>query len=118
MAKKLDKVDVVIVGSGWAGGITAAELAKKGYQVVGLERGRDQQHEDVIAAKDELRYARRHEMMQDLTKETVTIRNNLDEEAAPIRSNDNFVIGTDTGGMSVHWNGVTFRWLPYDFEIY
>lgn len=33
MAKKLDKVDVVIVGTGWAGSIPAAELAKEGYQV-------------------------------------------------------------------------------------
>ena len=29
MAKELDKVDVVIVGSGWAGGITAAELSNE-----------------------------------------------------------------------------------------
>lgn len=30
MAKKLDKVDVVVVGTGWAGGIVSAELAKAG----------------------------------------------------------------------------------------
>lgn len=29
MAIKLDKVDVVVVGTGWAGGIPSAELAKK-----------------------------------------------------------------------------------------
>lgn len=119
MAKKLDEVDVVIIGSGFAGGIPAAELSKKGYKVVVLERGKDQKTEDFIGSKDELRYARRNEIIQDLSKESFTIRNTKDETATPIRANDSsFYIGTNTGGMSLHWGGVTHRWLPYDFEIY
>src|SRR5690625_7449844 len=112
MAIKLDKVDAVIIGSGWSGGIVAAELAKAGYKVVGLERGKDQSVEDFIGAKDELRYSRRTEMTQDLTKESFTVRNNPDETAIPLRGKAGFNIGTNTGGMSVHWTGVTFRWLP------
>lgn len=118
VAKKLDKVEVVIVGSGWSGGIPAAELAKKGYKVVVLERGKDQLTEDFAGSKDELRYSRRYDMMQDLTKETITSRNELDETAYPVRKNENAIMGTNTGGTSVHWNGATFRWWPYDFEIY
>src|SRR5262252_3338544 len=34
-----EKTDVVIVGAGAAGGILAAELAKAGMKVIGLERG-------------------------------------------------------------------------------
>ena len=34
-----EKTDVVIVGVGAAGGIIAAELAKSGLRVIGLERG-------------------------------------------------------------------------------
>ena len=34
-----EKTDVVIVGVGAAGGILAAELAKAGMKVIGLERG-------------------------------------------------------------------------------
>ena len=34
-----EKTDVVIVGVGAAGGIIAAELAKAGMKVIGLERG-------------------------------------------------------------------------------
>jgi gluconate 2-dehydrogenase alpha chain len=30
MAEELDKVEVVVVGTGWAGGIISAELAKAG----------------------------------------------------------------------------------------
>ncbi|TMN23167.1 GMC family oxidoreductase [Lentibacillus cibarius] len=118
MAQKLDKVDAVIVGSGWAGGIIAAELTKKGYNVVGLERGVDKDQEDYIGTKDELRFSRRYEMMQHLNKETITSRNNQDATALPVRTNENALFGTNTGGSGVHWNGVNFRFLPYDFEIY
>lgn len=118
MAEKLEKVDVVILGSGWAGGIVAAELAKKGYKVVGLERGEEQKVEDFVNGKDELRYSQRYELMQDLTKETITARGGLKDEALPVRTNQNALLGTDVGGAGVHWNGVNFRFLPYDFEIY
>lgn len=114
----MNKVDAVIVGSGWAGGIVAAELSKKGYKVVGLERGEDKKHEDYVGSKDELRYSMRYEMMQDLTKETLTSRNSADKTALPIRSNENALLGNNTGGAGVHWNGHNFRYLPYDFEIY
>ncbi len=40
MATKLPKTDIVTVGVGWTGGIIASELTKKGYKVVGLERGK------------------------------------------------------------------------------
>lgn len=118
MVQKLDKVDVVVVGTGWAGGIMAAELAKKGYNVVGLERGKPQTREDFIGSKDELRYARRHQLAQDLTKETLTFRNTVADESVPIRTYYGYPIsGEGTGGTSVHWSGWSYRWLPFDFEI-
>lgn len=119
MVKTLEKVDVVVVGSGWAGGIAAAELTKKGYKVVGLERGKAQDRADFVGSKDELRYDVRKLMFQELNKETLTIRNTLDETASPNRSNDtNAINGTATGGSGVHWNGMVYRWLPTDFEIH
>lgn len=54
MARKLPKVDVVIVGVGWAGGIIASELVKKGLKVVGLERGKERKTEDYFMVHDEL----------------------------------------------------------------
>ena len=55
MATKLDKVDVVVVGVGWAGGIISAEMAKAGKNVVALERGDHRDRSDNIGQKDELK---------------------------------------------------------------
>ncbi len=117
MARKLPKTDVVIVGVGWAGGIIASELTKKGLKVVGLERGRERKTEDYFMVHDELRYALRYDLMQDLSKETITFRGNERIRALPMRQYGSFLIGDGLGGAGVHWNGHTFRFLPYDFEI-
>lgn len=117
MVIKLEKVDVVVVGTGWAGGVVCAELSKAGYKVVALERGKNQTREDYIGVKDELRYTNRYEMMQNLSSETITSRNNLDEVALPVRTRKEMMAGTDLGGGSVHWAGACYRWTPYDFEI-
>lgn len=117
MAKKLPKVDVVIVGVGWAGGIIASELTKKGLNVVGLERGKERKTEDYFMVHDELRYAVRYEMMQDLSKETISFRGNEKIRALPMRQYGSFLLGDGLGGAGVHWNGQTYRFLPYDFEI-
>ena len=117
MAKKLDKVPVVVVGMGWAGGIISAELTKAGIQVLGLERGKERKMSDFLMVHDELRYQQRQEMMQDLSKETITHRNHRDMRALPMRHYGTFVVGDGLGGAGSHWNGQTYRFLPYDFEI-
>ena len=114
----MDKVDVVVVGTGWAGGIVCAELAKAGHKVVALERGENRKTADYTGVKDELRYTNRFEMMQNLSHETVTSRNEIDETALPIRTQEEMMAGTDLGGGGVHWAGASYRWDPYDFEIY
>ncbi|MEW9676694.1 GMC family oxidoreductase [Lentibacillus sp. L22] len=117
MAKKMPKTDVVIVGVGWGGGIIASELTKKGLQVVGLEKGEERHTEDYYMVHDELRYAVRKELMQDLSKETLTFRSNEKMRALPMRQYGSFLLGEGLGGAGVHWNGQAFRFLPYDFEI-
>ena len=117
MAKKLPKTDVVIVGVGWAGGIIASELTKNGLQVVGLERGKERKTEDYFMVHDELRYASRFQLMLDLSKETVTFRSNEKIRALPMRQYGSFLLGDGLGGAGVHWNGQTYRFLPYDFQI-
>lgn len=117
MAKTLPKTDVVTIGVGWAGGIIAAECTKSGLKVVGLERGGNRDTQNFSMIHDELRYAIRYDLMQDVSKETITFRNKLDQRALPMRQLGSFLLGTGVGGAGVHWNGHTFRFLPYDFEI-
>lgn len=117
MATKLPKVPVVVVGMGWAGGIIASELTKAGIKVIGLERGKERTTSDYLMGHDELRFQHRTELMQDLSKETITSRNNRKMTAVPMRSYGTFIVGDGVGGAGSHWNGQTYRFLPYDFEI-
>lgn len=116
MAKKLDKVDVVIVGTGWSGGIPAAELTKKGYKVVALERGKDRDVTDYIGAKDALRYDGRYSMMEDHAVQTITARSSTKDDAFPLRTQEENFEGNNVGGSSSHWSGVTHRATAFDFE--
>jgi gluconate 2-dehydrogenase alpha chain len=119
-ATRLKHVDVVVIGMGWTGSIMAKELAAAGLKVVGLERGamRDTSPDFAMPQiHDELRYAPRHELMQDLARETITFRNRRDETALPMRQYGSFLIGEGVGGSGVHWNGQTFRFLPQDFRL-
>jgi gluconate 2-dehydrogenase alpha chain len=120
MAEKRRPVDAVIVGMGWTGAIFAKELAEAGLSVVGLERGR--MHDTVPdwqapGMHDELRYAVRWGLMQDLSRETLTFRNSRGQTALPMRQFGSFLPGTDVGGAGVHWNGQTYRFLPSDFVL-
>ncbi|TQR10993.1 GMC family oxidoreductase [Psychrobacillus soli] len=117
MAKVLPKTDVVTVGVGWFGGIVAAELTKAGYNVVGLDKGKEKNIKDYQLTHDEVRYPIRGEGYQKLTKETYTYRNTLDQEATPIRDKATSVIGEGIGGGGSHWGAQTHRYYPYDFEI-
>src|SRR5262245_54986451 len=112
-------VDAVAIGMGWAGSILASELTAAGLRVVGLERGAVRTTEadfTLPTAHDELRYAAHHELMQDLSRETITFRNRSDQQALPMREYGSFLIGDGLGGGGTHWNGQTFRFLPQDFR--
>lgn len=117
MARTLDKVDVAVVGLGWTGGVIVAECAKAGLKVAAFERGKERGTEDFLRVHDELRYGIRYELMQDLSKETITFRNDRSMRALPMRQLGSFLLGEGLGGAGTHWNGHTHRFLPYDFEI-
>lgn len=117
MPTELDKVEVVTIGVGWAGGIVAAELTKAGHKVVGLERGTNRATEDFANKHDELKYSSRHELMNKLSDLSFTFRNTPDDTAAPLRNPDSAIVGRDVGGGGLHWAAQTHRYFPYDFEI-
>ena len=120
MSTRLKPVDVVVVGVGVAGSIMCKELAQSGLQVVGLERGRMVEPARDFAmpyAHDELRnFGDRSDLTQDLSRETITFRNRLDEVALPMREMGSFELGECVGGAGVRWNSITHRFLPWDFE--
>src|SRR5690625_639935 len=117
MVKKLPKTDVVTVGVGWTGGIIAAEASKAGLNVVGLERGGNRGTANVAMKHDELHYAIRGELMQYVAEEMLTFRNNSGQRALSMHQYGSFMLGNGVGTTGSHWNGMTDRYLPYDFEI-
>jgi gluconate 2-dehydrogenase alpha chain len=115
----LKSVDALVIGVGWTGGIVASELTKAGLNVVGIERGmyRDTNPDFLVPqVHDELEYGIRYKLFQNAAKETYTFRNNVSQNALPIRQFGSFIPGDGLGGAGVHWNGVTWRFLPWDFE--
>ena len=120
MTTRLKDVDVVVVGLGWTGGILAKELSEAGMSVVGLERGAMRSTDpdfSIPLIRDELRYAVRHGLMQDVARDTITFRNRPSEVALPMRRLGSFLPGEGVGGSGVHWNGMNWRWSEVDHAI-
>lgn len=119
MTTKLPPVEVLVVGSGVVGSIISMELAAAGHQVVCLERGRmatPQQDFVMPYVHDELKYDRHSDIFQNLSRETITFRNNLRETALPMRELGSFKPGEIVGGTALHWGCNARRFLPYDFQ--
>ena len=120
MATKLKEADVVLVGLGWTGGILAKELTQAGLKVVALERGGMRSTKDdfyVPAIRDELRFSVRNDLCQNVARDTLTIRNNVNQEALPMRRLGSFLPAEGLGGAGVHWNGHTWRWTDMEFKV-
>ena len=118
MATRLKPVDVVTIGVGWAGSIMATELSKAGLKVVGLERGGDRPQKDFTlpGVHDQLKYDKRLELFEDLSRTTLTFRNTPGETARPMRRHGPFPWGEGVGGAGFHWAGWTWRHPPWDFQ--
>ena len=118
---KMKPVDVVVVGSGVVGSIMSMELASAGLSVVCLERGRMiDLHTDFVKpyVYDELKYDRHSDIFQNLSRETITFRNNDAQTALPMRELGSFKPGEMVGGTAAHWGGNARRFLPHDFEMH
>jgi gluconate 2-dehydrogenase alpha chain len=116
--KTLPRTDVVIIGGGWSGLLMAKELGSRtALSVVVLERGGARTTDDYANTMDELDYAVRMRMMQDLSRETVTFRHSQGQRALPLRQYGSFLQGTGTGGGGEHWNGTVPRFQPDIFEL-
>lgn len=116
--RTLPAVNAVIVGGGWTGLLMAKELGSRvGFSVAVLERGKSRESADYPGTMDELDYAVRLHMMQDLSRETVTVRHDSTQRALPMRQYGSFLPGSGVGGAGEHWNGICPRFLPDCFEL-
>ena len=66
---------------------------------------------------DELKYDRHSDIFQNLSRETITFRNNTSQTALPMRELGSFKPGEMVGGTAAHWGGNARRFLPHDFEL-
>jgi gluconate 2-dehydrogenase alpha chain len=116
--KTLPRTDVAIIGGGWTGLLIAKELgARTSLSVTVLERGAARTQQDYVTGMDELDYNVRFRMMQDYSRETVTLRHTRRDRAVPIRQLGSFMPGQGTGGAGEHWGAVFPRHLPDVFEL-
>src|SRR5262249_33213124 len=72
---------------------------------------------DYATGMDELDYALRFRMMQNLAEETATHRHSSRASAVPIRQYGSFLPGTGVGGAGEHWGGVSYRFYPEMFYL-
>src|SRR3954468_24558891 len=107
-----EKTDVVIVGAGAAGGIIAAELAKVGMKVIGLERGPRLKTSD-FEPHDELRYFQRLDLRPLPNHDPVTWRPNANARSSIYRVLGN---GNQAGGGTAHYGAVSWRMHEDDFR--
>jgi gluconate 2-dehydrogenase alpha chain len=114
----LKPIDVAIVGSGWTGLAVAKELlSRTSLSVLALERGAPRATADYAMDMDELDYAIRLRMMQNIAEETITHRHSPRDPSVPVRQYGSFHPGTGVGGSGEHWTGICFRFLPDIFTL-
>jgi gluconate 2-dehydrogenase alpha chain len=116
--QQLKPVDVVIAGGGFVGLTLAKEItARTSLKVLVLERGQPRKLSDYVTGMDELDYALRFRMMQNLAEETMTHRHSVRAGAVPIRQYGSFNPGTGVGGAGEHWGAISYRFYPENFKL-
>jgi gluconate 2-dehydrogenase alpha chain len=116
--KKLKPVNVAIVGGGWTGLAMAKEITgRTGLSVLILERGAPRKTADYADGMDELDYAIRARLMQNIAEETITHRHSVRDASVPVRQYGSFLPGSGVGGAGEHWNGHSFRFLETQFVL-
>ena len=109
-----DTVDVVIVGSGAAGGVIARELARAGLTVVLMEQGprfsvRSFRH-------DELKDWYLGGITNDAVKNPQTFRDSPDKKAEVQKFKPALWYGRGVGGSSLHYTANFWRFHEIDFN--
>jgi glucose dehydrogenase len=97
-----DPVEVLVIGSGFAGSTMAAELAEAGFDVLTLEAGPERRLRDMVSSQI---WARR------LKRGGPPVVEEGDLVGAP-----GFAMGWGTGGAALHWYANWYRFHEDDFK--
>ncbi|MBW2702373.1 MAG: GMC family oxidoreductase [Deltaproteobacteria bacterium] len=112
MAKRIDKADVVVVGSGAGGAPVALSLAEAGARVVVLDKGPYYTVSDF--STDEVAICRRDFWIPWASKDPHTLRKSPNEDAKLTREG---WTSQCVGGSTVHMSGFTYRLKQSDFKL-
>ena len=116
-ARRLDPVDVAIVGLGAAGGIAALVLTQSGLRVEGIEAGPDLGREEALF--DELANDYRNRLgSAKANQEVPTWRpDSTRESTTGYEGRIVSLMGNGVGGGTVHYAGQHFRLAPWHFRL-
>jgi glucose dehydrogenase len=98
--------DVAVVGTGFAGLLTARELVKRGREVMLIERGGMRSHAEQLDDG-----SAEHGAFE--VDSPTAAHNHEEHEDTPYQWDYLYAVG----GSSLHWGGVAPRFLPADFEL-
>jgi choline dehydrogenase-like flavoprotein len=118
--------DAIVIGSGAAGSVAAWELARNGWSVTVLERGRNLRpgfgevesgELGTLYGSDEIKTAREFGFPDGLL-EPYTTRTRAEQDDGVARSNQGALgqLGSAVGGTSLHYNAKTPRFWKQDFH--
>ena len=118
MSNPLPKVDVLLIGTGAAGGIASYVLTKAGIKVVALEAGPRRDKAEFLSYYDELEGYPFHNPFADVkaNKEVPTWRPDAGAPVQPPPAPP-IVMDNQVGGTSVHWSAQSWRYRSDDFKI-
>lgn len=106
---RIDNPDVIVIGTGAAGGVIMKELAQKGLKVVALEMGPWWKTRDYV--QDELKCKELRGFLD--YDQPNTYRRTADEEAVETFSVN---MQAGVGGATVKYTGIHWRWHESDFK--
>ncbi|WP_328914207.1 MULTISPECIES: GMC family oxidoreductase [unclassified Streptomyces] len=110
----LPPCDVVVVGLGAAGGLSATLLADAGLSVVGLEAG--PRHGPGEFAPDEISHESRNVLGDaKANHEIPTVRSSPAEQAVPATGTRGLLMMNGVDGSKVHSTNVSWRLSPWNF---
>lgn len=114
-------VDVVVMGLGMTGGVVAAQLAVDGYTVAGIDKGPYWEYatDFAVTKYDEWGLGLMHKFDHPLLLSSVTMRNNTNQFALPLRrytSSQSVAYGHGVGGATQHYGGGMGRTGAWNYQ--